>query len=174
MNVYFIGCLHLGHKWMAQHRGFHDEFYHDENLIFQYNNVVNKKDLVYLLGDLTMESAEYYPLLNKLNGKKRVVAGNHDLPKHSNELSKYVESISGMIDYKGFVLTHCPIHPMEIGSCRGNIHAHIHENKLVEYYANKLYHDDATQIPTLDKYYNVDAHLIEYKPKSIEQLINKQ
>ena len=35
MTVRFIGCLHLGHKWMAQHRGFQDEFYHDEYLIEQ-------------------------------------------------------------------------------------------------------------------------------------------
>ena len=37
-----MGCLHLGHKWMAQHRGFTDEFYHDEKLIETWNSVVHK------------------------------------------------------------------------------------------------------------------------------------
>jgi calcineurin-like phosphoesterase family protein len=123
MQVYFIGCLHLGHKWMAQHRGFQDEFYHDEHLIDMWNRTVPKKrSIVYVLGDITMETDKHYYQLDRLNGIKRVVLGNHDLPKHTIELLKYVETVSGMIDYKGFVLTHCPIHPAEISFCRGNIH----------------------------------------------------
>lgn len=173
-SVRFIGCLHLGHKWMANHRGFHDEFYHNEKIIDTWNSIVNKKDITYILGDVTMESSQYYYELDRLKGRKIVVLGNHDRHQDVKELLKYVDSVGGMIDYKGFVLTHCPIHPMEIGSCRGNIHAHIHhENQLKEVWANKLYHDDETQINTLNKYYNVDAHLINYKPKTLEELINK-
>jgi calcineurin-like phosphoesterase family protein len=172
--VRFIGCLHLGHESIAKHRGFPDSYHHDENLIFQWNNIVGKKDVVYILGDITMETKKHYDLLDRLKGIKYAVLGNHDRRQDVRELLNYVDSVAGMVDYKGFVLTHCPIHPMEIGSCRGNIHAHIHhENKLMEYEANKLYHDDTTQIKTLDKYYCVDAHLINYQPKTLEELINK-
>ena len=173
MNVFFIGCLHLQHHWMARHRGFNNSDDHDNYLINSWNNKINKKDIVYILGDISMESSTPYFLLDKMNGVKRVVLGNHDLPKHTRQLLIHVETVAGMIDYKGFVLTHAPIHPMEIGSCRGNIHAHIHENKLLEYEANRLYHDDTTQIKTLDKYYNVDAALINYQPRTIEELINR-
>ena len=172
-QVRFIGCLHLGHKWMAQHRGFNDEIHHDEHLIDMWNRTVGKKDLTYILGDVGMESDKQYHQLDKLKGRKIVILGNHCLPRHVRTMLKYVESVAGMVDYKGFILTHCPIHPMEIGSCRGNIHAHIHENKLIEYCANKLYHDDTSQIETLNKYYNVDAKLIDFKPKTIEELINE-
>lgn len=36
------------------------------------------------------------------------------MKQHVQELLKYVESVAGMIDYKGFALTHCPIHPIEL------------------------------------------------------------
>lgn len=174
MSVRFIGCLHLGHKWMARHRGFQDEFYHDKHLIQEWNKVVHKKDLIYILGDVTMESKEHYYLLDQLNGRKIVVMGNHDLHKHTKELFSYVESVAGMIDYKGFCLTHCPIHPAEISFYRGNIHAHIHENKLNEIDYLSKYGDPGEQVePTLHKYFCVDAKLIDFKPKTIEELYEK-
>lgn len=174
-NVRFIGCLHLGHKWMAQHRGFHDEFYHDEHLIEKWNKVVNKKDLTYILGDVTMEKAHPYIQLDRLNGRKIVVLGNHDMPKHVKELLNYVDTVAGMFDYKGGVLTHSPIHPSEMGRYIFNIHAHIHENELEEVIALDSYNDeDSIPQTTLHKYINVDAKLIDFKPKSLEELIIKK
>lgn len=171
--VRFIGCLHLGHKWMAQYRGFQDEFYHDEYLIDSWNSVVNKKDLVYILGDITMETTEHYYKLDQLKGRKIVVLGNHDLPNHTKELLKHVDTVAGMVEYKEFCLTHCPIHPSEIGFYKGNIHAHIHhENKLQDFLALNKYGDgDPGVISTVNKYYNVDAKLIGFKPKTIEELL---
>lgn len=172
-NVRFIGCLHLGHRWMANHRNFQDTIYHDETIINQWNRVVNKKDLTYILGDITMETDEYYYQLDRMNGRKIVVLGNHDLHQHSRKLLEYVESVAGHIDYKGFALTHCPIHPNEISFYRGNIHAHIHENKLNELQVMSKYGDPGCEIEdTLHKYYNVDAMLVNYKPKTIDELLN--
>ena len=174
-TVRFIGCLHLGHKWMAIRRGFENEFQHDEHLIDTWNKVVTKRDLTYILGDVTMEKDDYYFQLDRLNGRKIVVLGNHDLPKHTRKLLDYVESVAGMIDYKGFCLTHCPIHPNELSRYKGNIHAHIHENLLIEVMAESSWKDEGSQlVPTLHKYYHVDAKLIDFKPKTIEELLNRQ
>jgi calcineurin-like phosphoesterase family protein len=172
-NVRFIGCLHLGHKSLAtKFRGFSDAVAHDEYLIKQWNSVVYKKDLVYILGDVTMETTEHYYKLNRLNGRKIVVLGNHDLPKHVKELLNYVESVAGMVDYKGNVLTHCPIHPNEVHFCRYNIHAHLHhESKLEDCIVNDHYLDEGSKpLPTIHKYKCVDAHLINYKPKTLIEL----
>jgi len=172
MSVYFIGCLHLGHKWMAHHRGFQDEFYHDEKIIENWNKVIHKKDLVWILGDITMETKEHYYQLDRLNGRKKVVLGNHDLPEYTRELLNYVETVAGIVDYKGYILSHIPIHPNEIGFCRGNIHAHIHENELHEVMIKYRYDDpDGAYGPTKFRYYNVDAKLLNYTPKTLEQLI---
>lgn len=174
-QVRFIGCLHLGHKWMAKHRGFQDEFHHDKHLIKEWNKIVHKKDLTYILGDVTMESKEHYYYLDQLNGRKIVVMGNHDLHKHTRELLNYVESVAGMIDYKGFCLTHAPIHPNEIGLYKGNFHAHIHENILNEVEIPSIYKDYNSKLTaSLHKYYNVDAKLINFKPKTIEELLNEK
>lgn len=174
-NVRFIGCLHLGHKWMAQYRGFQDEYYHDEHLIDYWNRTVGKKDLTYILGDVTMEKSNDYYQLDRLNGRKIVVLGNHDLHQHIRKLLDYVESVAGMIDYKGFCLTHAPIHPSEISFYRGNIHAHIHhENKLEDLLTTERYGEDGNRVSsTIHKYYNVDAKLIDFKPKTIEELLNE-
>jgi len=157
---------------MAQHRGFQDEFYHDEKIIDTWNSVVHRKDLTYICGDITMETSIHYPQLDRLNGRKIVVLGNHDMPKDTRKLLNHVETVAGMIDWKGYVLTHAPIHPNEIGFCRGNIHAHIHhENSLFEVVTWDRYTDpESTLRPTLSKYHNVDAHLLNYKPLTIEQL----
>ena len=156
MNVFFISDLHLGHKWMAHHRGFQDEFYHDEHIIEKWNKVVGKRDMVYILGDITMNTSKYYHQLGRLKGKKRVVLGNHDNIKDVNELLKYVEYVGGAIEYKGCILTHIPIHSSEIDRFRRNIHGHIHEN-VIEH----------------PKYINVSAEAINYTPKKLDELITK-
>lgn len=174
-NVRFIGCLHFSHKWMAQHRGFPDEIQHDEKIIDTWNSTVHRKDLTYILGDVTMETDKHYYQLDRLNGRKIVVLGNHDLHQHTRELLRYVESVAGMVDYKGYCLTHSPIHPNEIGFYKGNIHAHIHENELHEIFIPNRYKDkDSLISPTLYKYYNVDAAKINYKPVLLSDLSNLQ
>ena len=173
MNVRFMGCLHLGHKWMATHRGFEDEIAHDEHLISEFNKEVGKRDLTYLLGDITMETAKHYYQLDRLNGRKIVVLGNHDRHQDVREMLKYVENVAGMVDYKGCVLTHAPIHPNEVGFCRMNIHAHIHhENSLEEVHVKSRYNDADSKVgPTLNKYFNVDAHLLKYRPITLDEIL---
>lgn len=138
---------HFGHENMAKKRGFKSATEHDEFIISNWNSTVQKRDLVYLLGDITMEKAVNYDILNRLNGRKRVVGGNHDMPQHSKRLAEYVESISGMIKYKGFMLSHCPIHESEVDRFRANIHGHVHENSLSD-----------------KRYINVSAEVLNYTP----------
>jgi len=174
MNVRFIGCLHLGHLNLATYRGFQNEWDHDDYLIDSWNSVVtNKKDITYILGDITMEKTESYYKLDLLNGIKHVVLGNHDKKQHVKELLNYVDSVAGMIDHKGYALTHCPIHPSELSFYRGNIHAHIHhKNKLYDCYVPDRYGDES-KIPysTNHKYFNVDTKVLDFKPRTIEELI---
>lgn len=176
MSTYLIGCLHLGHEAVAKWRGFNNSWEHDEYLIQQWNSIVNKQDLVYILGDITMETPEHYYKLDQLKGRKIVVLGNHDLPKHIPELLKYVESVAGMIDYKGGCLTHAPIHPNEIGFYAFNAHAHIHHNnKLHDVMIPHAYGERSdTPESTIYKYFNVDAKLLNFKPILLDDLLNRK
>jgi len=124
-RVFVISDLHLSHKNMAIRRGFIDEIEHDEHIIKSWNSVVNKKDTVYVLGDITMEKISPYELLNRLNGIINVVGGNHDMKNHTKTMLEYVNSYAGMIDYKEFILTHCPVHPSQLEHRYSkNIHGH--------------------------------------------------
>jgi calcineurin-like phosphoesterase family protein len=77
-----------------------------------------------------MEKSSPYPILNRLNGYKKVVLGNHDQPQHVKELLKYVNCVCGSFEYKGNILTHIPISESELYRYKRNIHGHLHENKL--------------------------------------------
>jgi calcineurin-like phosphoesterase family protein len=153
-KVFFISDLHLSHNNMAKLRGFESIDEHDNHIVTEWNKVVSKRDIVWLLGDITMEKRTPYPILEKLNGFIRVVAGNHDRPQDMHELLKYVQSVSGMVNYKGFALTHCPIHESEIDRFRGNIHGHVHADTLPDH-----------------RYINVSAENIDYIPRSFEELL---
>lgn len=146
-TIYFISDLHFGHENMAIKRGFKNHFEHDEYIISQWNKIITKKDTVWILGDITMEKDLYYFRLDQLNGIKKVVLGNHDMPQHVPELLKYVNKVCGMYDYKDLCLSHCPIHENEIGRYRKNYHGHIHEN---------TYNDS--------RYINCCAEVLNYKP----------
>jgi calcineurin-like phosphoesterase family protein len=146
-EIFVISDLHLSHKNMALKRGFKDEIEHDKFIIEQWNKVVSKKDTVWILGDITMEKSSPYPLLDKLNGYKKVVLGNHDQPQHIPELLKYVNSVCGVIKFKGFILTHYPIHQSEIDRFYINIHGHVHENSLTD-----------------NRYINVSCEVVNYTP----------
>ena len=171
-TVRMLGCLHLGHKNLATWRGFKDEDEHDEHLIKQWNSVVNKRDLTYILGDVTMESTKAYYKLDLLNGRKVVVLGNHDRWQHVPELLKYVDGVAGAVDYKGYMLTHVPIHIDEIHFYRANLHAHIHhENKLEDHISLTSYKDqDSIYKSTEGKYWNCDAGLLDFKPRTLDEL----
>lgn len=174
MTVRMIGCLHLGHEAIAKYRGWNDSNEHDEFLIQEWNKVVHKRDTTYIIGDVTMEKAAHYYKLDRLNGRKIVVLGNHDRRQDIKFLLDYVDGVAGAVDYKGFILTHVPIHPNEVQFYRGNIHAHIHHvNKLEEVVVSNKYLDEGNEpAATVHKYFNVDAHLIGYQPLSIDELQN--
>ena len=147
-RIYLISDLHFSHNNMAIKRGFNSVEEHDSHIINTWNKTVSKKDTVWILGDITMEKSSPYYLLNQLNGIKKVVLGNHDMPQHVPELLKYVNKVCGMFDYKGFTFTHCPIHESEVGRFIKNIHGHVHENTLND-----------------SRYVNVSAEAINYRPK---------
>lgn len=170
-NVHFIGCLHIGHEGMAKHRGMFDADLMFDTMQNNWNRKVRKKDLVYILGDVTMETSEHYSKLDMLNGRKIVVMGNHDLHKHTKDLLNYVDSVAGFIEWKGYSLTHAPIHPDEIGNYKANIHAHIHHINNLETYNPRVKYDDSDERQSTEgRYICVDAHLINYTPLSYLQL----
>ena len=162
-TVRFIADLHLGHANMAKRRGFLTVEEHDEHIIAKWNSVVHKRDVTYILGDITMEKSAPYPLLDRLNGIKHIVLGNHDRRQDTKKLFQYAESIAGMIQYKGIMLTHCPIHPAELEyRIPYNIHGHIHDKQVMMML-------DGWEVID-ERYICVSCERVDYLPKTLEEL----
>lgn len=161
-QIRFISDPHFKHEAIAKKRGFPNSECHDENFITQWNLVVDKKDTTWILGDITMEKNDY-EILNRLNGYKRVILGNHDMGNHSKHLQKYVNSIHGMSKlrtsrYGNIFLTHCPIHPQELEyRVNFNMHGHTHENIIKD-----------------DRYICVCAEVLDYIPKTLDELMKER
>jgi len=84
-QIYFTADLHFGHPNILKHspkRPFSDTVdivAHDAWLLDLWCSTVDKRDTVYILGDLTfLKSEEARRLLEKLPGKKFLIEGNHD------------------------------------------------------------------------------------------------
>tara|TARA_R110002126_G_scaffold47605_2_gene133336 strand:+ start:4018 stop:4476 length:459 start_codon:yes stop_codon:yes gene_type:complete len=150
---------------MATHRGFQDGFYHDEQIVDNWNNVVNKKDVTYILGDVTMEKRTNYEILDRLAGIKIVVMGNHDMKNHARSLLEHVDHVAGCIGIrvsgKKIMLSHIPVHPMEFDyRLDYNIHGHIHD----------LVVKDKDNKPD-NRYKCVSMEQIGYTPRELSELI---
>ena len=138
-RVYFTSDLHFGHtnimKWQQDSslRGnAANSEEHDEWLIEEWNKVVKKHDLVWVLGDIAMgkghNGLEHLSKVGRLNGTKHCILGNHDDTLHEY-YPHYFARIRGMFRYKNHWLTHAPIHPNELRG-RPNIHGHVHTQSI--------------------------------------------
>jgi len=130
-KVFIISDLHLGHKKILEfegtNRGGDNTFTHDEWIIEQWNSVVSKRDLVIVLGDVAF-SREGLEKVSRLKGTKHLVLGNHD-KYQIEEYQKYFRIKPSLYKYKGFWLSHAPIHPHELRGMK-NIHGHVHSQSI--------------------------------------------
>lgn len=86
---FYISDTHFGHQRMLdmQPRPFSSIDEHDEWLIECWNDVITPDDIVYHLGDFAArlhETDRIRTLFGRLNGRKHLVIGNHDVDKKGN------------------------------------------------------------------------------------------
>jgi calcineurin-like phosphoesterase family protein len=113
-ETFFISDTHFGHKKILQFEPLRASFAscieeHDEKLIDNWNKTVNKKDVVYHLGDVAWGSVVLEQCA-RLVGDKRLVMGNHDHYPTEKYL-QYFSKVYGVATLKtGEVLSHIPLH----------------------------------------------------------------
>lgn len=180
--IYFISDLHFGHKNILKYdnRPFFTITEHDNTIIQNWNDTVNDKDTVYILGDVSWRGKnETLELLKQLNGTKILVAGNHDgVIIKNKELSKQFEDIISYKEIricdKKLCLCHYPI-PFFNGRLKGDYHfyGHVH-NSTIEYkYLNTLI-NEMKKNGEHTNMYNVGCMMpyMEYKPKTFNEIIS--
>lgn len=141
MKTYITSDLHFGHanimrfcpESRARYNG--DVDYMNEAMVAEWNAIVTPDDTVYILGDVAfLPTARAVNYMQRLNGTKILVEGNHDRKALHDpvfrscfkEVHKYLD-----INYNGtkVVMFHYPIaewDQMHRGSV--HLHGHLHGN----------------------------------------------
>lgn len=139
-NIFVIADTHFGHAKSLSFvtpdgsllRPFSSVEEMDETMVTNWNNTVGVHDTVYHLGDVVIPRPSL-KILNRLNGRKILIRGNHDLGR-LKDFSQYFEDVRGAFFFKpgsdflgGLIFTHIPVHPSGLyNHYRGNVHGHTH------------------------------------------------
>jgi calcineurin-like phosphoesterase family protein len=175
----YIADWHYGHANVLafDNRPFSNVQEMNEALVTLWNETVTPQDDVYVLGDMFWcKSSEAIPVLEKLNGRKFLVKGNHD---RSND-GKFIRQFAKVSEYmevedegRHVVLCHYPI-PCFKNHMYGWIHLYGHVHNSFE--ANMMEHDKFLMTELYQKpcqMYNVGAMMpyINYIPRTLDEIL---
>ena len=180
-KVFFTSDTHFGHSNIIKYcqRPFNSAEHMDEVLISNWNEVVSPLDIVFHLGDFCFGSdKEWIKILQRLNGTKYLILGNHDLKKiaNSNQIKDYFADINMqmrvVVDKQKMLLNHYPFLCFEGGyqnvwQLFGHVHSSKHSTGLDK---ERLVHLFPTQ-------YDVGVDNNNYRPVSfaqVSQIITEQ
>lgn len=153
-KVFVISDTHFGHNNIIKYanRPWETTEDMDNDMVDFWNHMVSPEDKVYHLGDVTL-GKKNLEILNRLNGHKTLIAGNHDIYDTKTYL-KYFDNVRACREYAGYILTHIPVHPNQKERYKGNIHGHMHEKTMEDPW-----------------YYSACVEQIGYAPKEIDWII---
>ena len=138
----------------------------DETMVERWNAVVRPQDTVYHLGDVVINKKSLHHV-NRLNGKKRLVRGNHDIFRDTDYRDSGFESLYGVrVFVDQFILSHIPLHPDCVTErFRVNVHGHLHANRVMKSYD---FNDNPPQIDP--RYISACVELNDYTPISFDEI----
>lgn len=174
-ETWFTSDTHFGHKNILEYekdaRPFETVEEMNEQLITNWNKTVGQKDIIYHLGDFAFGSSNI-GIAGRLNGRKRLIMGNHDThPRHL--YLEHFERSFGCVFWRRCVLTHIPVHPGNLGSRAFlNVHGHLHSKKVGNYEINYWTKKGDIFIPEItggpfvedENYFNVSVELHNLTP----------
>lgn len=138
-DIYLISDTHFGDSGAIlryEGRPFQDGREMNEQMIENWNRVAGAEDTVYHLGDFAcyLSREEIKEIANRLNGRKILIAGNHDrmfttrdwLDFGFNEVY-FLPAV--LADF--YILSHEPVY-VNINSPYANIFGHVHGNPMYQ------------------------------------------
>lgn len=140
VNRFVISDHHLGHtnSWEkfkredgSPLRPFTSTEEMNETMIELHNAKVKDQDTVYFLGDVVINK-KYLELVKRMNGRKILIRGNHDIFKDEEYREVGFQQIHGVrVFVDKFILSHIPLHPDCVSErFRVNVHGHLHANEI--------------------------------------------
>ena len=123
---------------------------HNDKIVENFNSIVGKDDLVYVLGDVGFSPAkELQKVVERLGGRKVLIIGNHDkLTKGEYRKMGFIEVVNHPIYYStNIILSHVPVKECLENPWTINVHGHLHGGTL-----------------ELPNYFNANVELSQYFP----------
>lgn len=164
MNVWFASDHHFNHTNIltftnAAGEKLRPEFSTveemNETMIERHNARVKSHEKVYFLGDVGFNTAELELILPRMNGKKRLILGNHDAYKMSWYEKYFHKILVSWNPVRSLIFTHYPIviepnHP----KLKGNVHGHIHRAWMKD-----------------PRYLNISVEMTNYAPIHFDEIV---
>ena len=175
---FVISDTHFGHAGVCKFteadgvtkiRPWTDPEQMNEDMVRMWNETVRPNDKVYHLGDVVI-NRRYLPILDRLNGDKVLIKGNHDIFQ-LEDYTKYFRDVRGYHVLNGLILSHIPVHADSLARFGCNIHGHLHTNRVKKARGvdaktgTVLYGDDIDP-----RYFNVSVEQIGFKPMLFEDV----
>jgi calcineurin-like phosphoesterase family protein len=183
-DIYFISDTHFNHANILNFkrnddsplRQFDNVSHMNEVMIDNWNKVVKPQDKIYHLGDVAFGNvSDFQSIMKRLNGHKRLIAGNHDkfdtidYLRAKDDGLKLFEMVIPCREFGDqtipFIVSHIPIHRDSLQKRRGffyNVHGHTHE-QLVK---------TSGGIPD-SGYINICVEHTNYSPIHLEDLMKR-
>ena len=188
-KVFYIADLHLGHANVIRfdNRPFLSVLEMQETILKNWNDRVDDKDYVYILGDFVWGTeADWRRIVPKFNGKKVLIQGNHDLKQISNTTRAMFHDIRAYKEIsdnrRHVVLCHYPIlmYNKSFDSSTFMLCGHVHvtkENDLLEQFRAEIRRQTAAAGGNGPKgqIYNVGCMMpwMDYTPRTLDEIIER-
>lgn len=168
--TFLVSDTHFGHAGVCKFlredgtklRPWDDPNEMDEEMIKLWNDTVRPNDKVYHLGDVVI-NRKALSILDRLNGDKVLIKGNHDIFK-LEDYTKYFRDIRSYHVVNGMILSHIPVHESNLYRFGTNIHGHLHEKRvtMLDTYLSEKVIDP--------RYFNVCVERTDFRPISLEKV----
>lgn len=169
-DIFFISDTHFGHanaltfkrKDGSPLRSFSCVEEMDEHMVTCWNSVVKPNDRIYHCGDVVINK-NFLHILDRLNGKKVLIMGNHDIFGHQAYLQHF-EDIRAykVMPKQGIIASHIPVHTDSLYRFPTNIHGHLHADRV----------PDASNPHKIDnRYVNVCVESVNYTPVHLDEIL---
>lgn len=157
-KVYVTSDWHFGHTNITKFRTQFPSMQHMEDYVLENAlEIVTKRDVMFCLGDMAFDMRGLQKM-RELPCRLILVRGNHDYLRAADYLTVFDE-VHGALKYKGYWMTHIPVHPMEL--YRGvNIHGHCHRGGPYEAQNGDRWWDYFNAILEFNDYKPIDMQVI--------------
>ena len=186
MSSFYIADLHFGHANIIRfdNRPFDSVEEMNEMLIKNWNKKVKQGDKTYILGDFCWgKEPDWIEILDKLNGSKILIRGNHDLKQMSKALKDkflYIKERHEISDCgKKLILSHYPelayksSYNPDVFMLHGHVHYSTGEASYIRKWVKELRENRSNDWDNRGQIINVGCMLkeMDYTPRTLMEIL---